>query len=1017
MEAILPKARRSINWFFWTIIILIGAYYAYYFFVSFSVRERYLLKAGKNDLETMINSIKSRETYYLNLVSSWSEASNCQYFHHELGMDFYECAEDIGTYDRVGEDLFMGHTNFYIKIHEDVNERSQRLKGKQTTQQDTLKRIYVKTSEFFDGLIYDNAIFSDYNISYTKNDDDKREHQILYSSSPFNWESDLDAISDTAIVANVYVHDMQVAGVERKAFISKFRIRGDEYTINGLIDTNQWLSEKRYFNFSSSVFFAGFILLIILFIPHLRLINLGFYDRLGNKNIVRTFSSFILIFPVVLLVSNNFFFSNKIKSHQKQELDSLSNNISQTIIHHVEDLVKTEGAHYGEYFLLDHEGRIGEIKYFNGQRYIDGDLRSNLEGNNLSHRKYFQNAQEEDCFSHLEILRSVTSNKDFEINLAVELIGTDSIDVRNNSPAEDISAIIEEQDLKGFFYQLINEEGRLLFDSRKAKSGNIGGNVYNRFDEYGPINRELMQFLISPENGNQPSKSLSTNYENRNVISKVTPLNFSSINNLSKPIVPVENYFLITSISLEPKVAFLSGNLTLVSALLVSFIAFIYLMWLVFARLTKKPTVLLRRHFSLPWLMPQSNKRFSYYFLIAFAFFQVAIISLLVLTVRPNLYVLLTVLVISNIIYALGAFKVLTGEEDRYQKIMSRLRFIGSGAKAYGVFLAMWFAVIVFVPSSLIVYITKLNDLRHFDRLHSSSKEVFFDLRTRLGLYDTSSSMNGADDLDADHFYEGFLGFLTTDILFLGLFVLFFMVLIYFAQSYIFSKILLLQKKKAVHSNSPKNEALHAEIIEEEFEFLKQFKPELSKTDFEQEIYDIFNDHFQDETKAENVKYKMSESLILIIQDNYEQEYEKIWSQLTSEEKFLIFDMAEDGCMNAKNIYLVKRLCRKGVLAFTGHGFNHLQLKSRVFQNFILMVSDTDAELLEQIQISKKGKWGMNNTLILVGALVLFLISFAIHEFVIEKILAVATGLFAILPGITGYFSKLNWRSILGKEE
>jgi uncharacterized integral membrane protein len=114
------------------------------------------------------------------------------------------------------------------------------------------------------------------------------------------------------------------------------------------------------------------------------------------------------------------------------------------------------------------------------------------------------------------------------------------------------------------------------------------------------------------------------------------------------------------------------------------------------------------------------------------------------------------------------------------------------------------------------------------------------------------------------------------------------------------------------------------------------------------------------------------ETIVLKVQQIAHSYYLSIWSQLTKEEQYVLFDIAQDGLVNPKNSDVVEILIRKGLVVYG----NSVQPMNRSFQNFILTVVETSN--LMKLEHSKRdaGNWERlrKPLLIAVAALILFIL-------------------------------------------
>lgn len=153
-----------------------------------------------------------------------------------------------------------------------------------------------------------------------------------------------------------------------------------------------------------------------------------------------------------------------------------------------------------------------------------------------------------------------------------------------------------------------------------------------------------------------------------------------------------------------------------------------------------------------------------------------------------------------------------------------------------------------------------------------------------------------------------------------------------------------------------------------------------------------------------DVKWKEREDIILRTQKLSENYYRSLWNHLAVEEQFVLFDLAQDGLVNSKNIDIVEALIDKGVVIYT----NKLRIMNRSFRNFILtVVGPSDLGHID-MQIKDAGTWGKIK-------IPLFIIVCALFLFVMESDRSALFGYFtafmAIIPAVVtlfGYFGYAN---------
>ncbi len=104
--------------------------------------------------------------------------------------------------------------------------------------------------------------------------------------------------------------------------------------------------------------------------------------------------------------------------------------------------------------------------------------------------------------------------------------------------------------------------------------------------------------------------------------------------------------------------------------------------------------------------------------------------------------------------------------------------------------------------------------------------------------------------------------------------------------------------------------------------------------------------------------------------------YQSIWNSLTKQEQYVVYDLAEDGLVNTKNIFVIKSLHEKGVLT-SDLTDGKITLLNESFRNFILTQIKSSEALIIEKNMAAEGRW--NNfkmpLIIIVIALIVFLLS------------------------------------------
>jgi hypothetical protein len=161
-----------------------------------------------------------------------------------------------------------------------------------------------------------------------------------------------------------------------------------------------------------------------------------------------------------------------------------------------------------------------------------------------------------------------------------------------------------------------------------------------------------------------------------------------------------------------------------------------------------------------------------------------------------------------------------------------------------------------------------------------------------------------------------------------------------------------------------------------------------------------------------DAKKIQTDMLILRIQSFAHNFYYSLWQSFSPDEKFIIYDLAEDGFVNIKNSFAVNLLINKGIVT-TEEGYLHIF--NRSFRNFIVTsISEEEATKMHRLHI-KDSNWSkLQGPLVLVVAAVLVFLSIS-QEGVYTKVVALLSSIGAAIPILLKILSVLGGQS--GKNE
>jgi len=145
-----------------------------------------------------------------------------------------------------------------------------------------------------------------------------------------------------------------------------------------------------------------------------------------------------------------------------------------------------------------------------------------------------------------------------------------------------------------------------------------------------------------------------------------------------------------------------------------------------------------------------------------------------------------------------------------------------------------------------------------------------------------------------------------------------------------------------------------------------------------------------------------SDSLIFKLQLMSQYFYTYIWQSLTMEEKFLLYDLAEDGLVNSYDDYNLSLLISKRLIVRSD---GTLMLFNKGFRNFILTaIGETEANRIKD-QVKANGNWDSLKTPMSLVILAILVFLFASQEEAYSRIITYITAFSAGIPAVLKVFS------------
>ena len=139
------------------------------------------------------------------------------------------------------------------------------------------------------------------------------------------------------------------------------------------------------------------------------------------------------------------------------------------------------------------------------------------------------------------------------------------------------------------------------------------------------------------------------------------------------------------------------------------------------------------------------------------------------------------------------------------------------------------------------------------------------------------------------------------------------------------------------------------------------------------------------------------EDIILDIELRAQFYYQILWTACTFEEQYILFDLAQDGLVNGRNIQAIKTLIRKGLIVNDGE---ELRVMNRSFRNFILASTKSEHTLEMEERVNLESTWRRVRTPIMIILFTLAGFLFITQEELVSNTTAFITAAAAGLPAI-----------------
>jgi len=150
---------------------------------------------------------------------------------------------------------------------------------------------------------------------------------------------------------------------------------------------------------------------------------------------------------------------------------------------------------------------------------------------------------------------------------------------------------------------------------------------------------------------------------------------------------------------------------------------------------------------------------------------------------------------------------------------------------------------------------------------------------------------------------------------------------------------------------------------------------------------------------------EITDSLIFKIQLISQYFYADIWQSLTWEEKFLLYDLAEDGLVNSYDDFnLTMLICKKLIRRHDGT----LTVFNRGFRNFILTCIEKKEMIHIKQQIKNNSRWGDLKTPLNIVILAILIFLFASQQEAYSRVVTFITAFSAGIPTIFKIFTMFS---------
>ncbi len=202
---------------------------------------------------------------------------------------------------------------------------------------------------------------------------------------------------------------------------------------------------------------------------------------------------------------------------------------------------------------------------------------------------------------------------------------------------------------------------------------------------------------------------------------------------------------------------------------------------------------------------------------------------------------------------------------------------------------------------------------------------------------------------------------------------------------------------------------LQENIFSEEFhpknEIERTLYHECTYNHFLKQVYENWVASFRDKRndfKEIKRDKQASEDLIQELQSLAHHSYHYLWSSLSSEEKFIVYDLAEEGLVNSYDMQRLVILIKKGVIVSRK---GSLSLFNNSFRIFVLTSISKQDQLNIKEMLDDEGSWSKFKTPLMVAIIAIMIFLLGSQKEIFNQIIAILGGLAVGIPTIMKFMS------------